>query len=46
LPDGLELDHEELDGYPIALNFAARAYTVRRALKVRERVSGDEDEYE
>jgi len=47
----LELVHEKLDGYPMALNFAAWACTVCRTLikrgkQVRERGSGDEYEHE
>ena len=47
----LELVHEKLDGYPMAVNFAAWACTVCRTLikrgkQVREGGSRDGDEYE
>jgi hypothetical protein len=47
----LELVHEKLNGYPMALNFEVWACTVCRTLikrgkQVRERESGDGDEYE
>ncbi|MDI9383298.1 MAG: hypothetical protein QM518_03265 [Verrucomicrobiota bacterium] len=47
----MELDHEKLDVYRVALDFAAWAYTVCRTVivrgnQVREQESGDGDEYE
>ena len=47
----MELDHEKLDVYRVALDFAAWAYTVCRTVivrgnQVRDQEIGDGDEYE